>query len=92
MQETATTNAKKSSQTVPSTLMFSSHIRVTFMVAFINIVTIGLLGFGGYQIDLLYNTKPMMTLLGVVIAFPLSQYAVFKWVKSKYLPHVKSKK
>ena len=76
---------------VKSTLMFSQHFRVSIMVALITVTVMGGLSFLGYQLDAVYQTKPAFLIVGLVMAFPLSQLVVYKWVKKRYLPKITQK-
>ncbi len=81
---------KKSQQAITSTLMFSQHFRVTLMVALISITMIALFSGSGYLLDIQLDTEPLFLLIGVVISFPLSQLAVYRWVKKSYVPKITS--
>lgn len=71
--------------------MMTQHIRVTVMVALITLLSIGLLGGGGYLLDQQFDTKPFLTIAGVLISFPLSQFIIYRWVKGQYVPSIVKK-
>lgn len=83
--------ASKKSSSHSSTLMFSQHFRVSLMVAAISVSMIGLFAGGGYLLDQQFQTKPLFLLAGVILSFPLSQFAVYRWVKKSYVPKITSK-
>lgn len=74
---------------IKSTLMFSQHWRISLMVAFISIFSIGLFAYLGYQADLFFDTYPAFLVVGVILSFPVSQFATYKWIKEKYIPRMK---
>jgi F0F1-type ATP synthase assembly protein I len=51
-------------------------------VAGVTVTNTLLLGYIGYYLDSLYNTKPLLLIIGIVIAFPISQYMIYKILKS----------
>lgn len=48
------------------------------------LVTVGVLAFLGKYLDGVFNTKPWLFIAGIVIAFPLSQYAVYRQLKKRF--------
>lgn len=74
---------------IESTLMFSKHYHVSMMVALMTIGSVALLGYLGYRLDLLLGTKNAFMVLGLIFSFPLSQFALYKWIKEKYIPSIK---
>lgn len=75
---------------IESTLMFRKHYHVSMMVALITISSVVLFGYLGHQIDLFLGTKNAFLVIGLVFSFPFSQFALYKWVKEKYIPSVKN--
>ena len=45
---------------------------------------VGLIGGLGYYLDYTLATKPWFMIAGIVIAFPLSQYLIYRRLKSRY--------
>jgi len=82
-------HSRKTEEMIESTLMFSKHYHVSMMVALITVGTLALLGYGGYQLDLFLGTKKVFMVLGLIVSFPISQFALYKWIKEKYIPNVK---
>lgn len=79
----------KASETIQSTLIFSKHYHVSIMVALVTLSAIGILGYGGYRLDLLMDTKNIFMVAGLVFSFPISQFVLYKWIRGKYIPNVK---
>lgn len=62
-------------------LMFSGHLRITLNVAAITLGTMGGAGALGYWLDMQFGTKPLLLILGLVLAFPLIQVFIYKKFK-----------
>ncbi len=91
VQSSEQEGADEQQKMVKSTLMFSQHFRVSIMVALITVTVMGTLSLIGYQLDSVYQTKPAFLIVGLVMAFPLSQLVVYRWVKKNYLPKITKK-
>ncbi|MDP3975375.1 MAG: AtpZ/AtpI family protein [bacterium] len=72
-----------------STLLLSHHLRVTAMVALITICSVSLLGYGGWRLDDWFSTSPLFLIIGLIISFPLSQFAIYRWIKNHHIPFLK---
>lgn len=79
---------KKKPDTIKSTLMFSEHIRVTAMVVLVSLLCIAGFALLGRFLDGIFETEPMLMVIGVVVSFPFSQFIIYKWIKKKYVPHL----
>lgn len=80
---------EKREDMIESTLMFRKHYHVSLMVAMITMGSVALFGYLGYRLDLFLGTKNAFLVLGLLFSFPFSQFALYKWVKEKYIPSVK---
>lgn len=80
---------EKREEMIESTLMFSRHYYVSMMVGLITISSVAILGYLGYRLDLYLGTKNAFLVLGLIFSFPFSQFALYKWIKEKYIPSVK---
>lgn len=80
---------KQKEGVMKSSLLLSQHWRVSLAVALISISSIALFAFLGYNLDLVLDTSPAFVVVGLIISFPFSQFAVYKWIKGKYMPRMK---
>ncbi len=64
-----------------STEWGSSRMTVLLTATSYTVGTIAVLGGLGYWIDSQFGTKPMAFIIGLVVAFPLSQIMVYKKTK-----------
>ncbi len=62
--------------------LFTSHFNITLWIGGITIGVMGLFGGSGFLLDKLLGTKPTLMVAGLLLAFPISQYAVNKKVRS----------
>ena len=60
---------------------FENRIRMFLRVTLISLVVCGLMIGLGYVLDLYLESKPKFLIAGLVLAFPLTQFAVYKYVK-----------
>jgi len=75
-----------------SSLMFTQHYTVSFTVAAITLVSIGIFGYGGYLLDEVIGSYPTFSISGLIISFPFSIYGIYKWVQTRYIPRLKKMK
>lgn len=73
---------QQSQQTAVFDAWKSSRIAVFAHVAFITVATMAILGGGGYGLDMMLATGPAFFIVGLVVAFPLAQFFIYKKVKS----------
>jgi F0F1-type ATP synthase assembly protein I len=62
-------------------MMFSEHYKITFRVIAITISTMAILAGGGYLIDKQLETYPTIFIIGLVLAFPITQLVIYKTFK-----------
>lgn len=62
-------------------LMFAGHLKITIRVLGITIGTMAILGGIGYLLDKQLNTYPTVFIIGLFIAFPITQLAIYKTFK-----------
>lgn len=55
-----------------------SRINIFLQSGFYTIVMLGILGGGGYLLDQYFGTKPILFIIGLVIAYPVTQVFLFK--------------
>jgi len=60
---------------------FENRIKMFLRVTLISLVVCGLMIGLGYVLDLYFESKPKFLIAGLVLAFPLTQFAVYKYVK-----------
>lgn len=63
-------------------LLFQRHFEITWRVVTITLGTIFILGGVGYWIDSTFGTRPFGTIVGVFIAFPLSQILLVRAIRT----------
>jgi F0F1-type ATP synthase assembly protein I len=68
----------------------SSRLPVFLTATSYTVGTIAILGGLGYWLDTVLNTKPLIFIIGLVVAFPLSQVMVYR--KTKQFANKKTKK
>lgn len=56
---------------------------MTRMIVLISLVSV--IGFGGigYALDMVFDTKPALLIVAILISFPITQIAIHKIVKKK---------
>lgn len=62
-------------------MMFSEHYKITFRVIAITISTMAILAGGGYLLDQQLGTYPTAFIVGLVLAFPVTQLVIYKTFK-----------
>lgn len=50
-------------------------------IAFLNLAVIGVFVLLGFGLDALFNTKPWLLIVCVVVSFPITQFVVIKKVR-----------
>lgn len=71
----------KSKNNNSSQIYFDNRIKVFLHVTLISLVVCGIVIGAGYMLDVYFNTKPTFLIVGLVLAFPLTQFLVYKHVK-----------
>lgn len=59
-------------------LMFKGHLAITVRVIGTTVVIMAALGGAGYLLDKALNTQPILMVAGIVIAFPIIQFVIYK--------------
>lgn len=77
-----TTMSKKSQQEAIFDAWNSSRLTVFLHVSAIMVLTMAILGGGGYYLDKMLATEPAFFVGGLIVAFPLAQFFIYKKVKS----------
>ena len=62
-------------------LMFSEHYKITFRVIAITLTTLAIFAGGGYLLDQQLGTYPTIFIVGLVLAFPVTQLVIYKTFK-----------
>lgn len=65
----------------PLDLFTESRVTVFLQSTAITIVAIALIGGGGYALDKFLGTFPLLFIIGIVIAYPITQVYLFKKFK-----------
>lgn len=74
--------AKKTKKKAPIDLFSESRISVFLQSTFITIAALGLIGGGAYALDKYLGTFPVLFIIGLVMAYPITQFYLYKKFKS----------
>lgn len=58
--------------------IFQKHFEITYKVLLITLIPLALFAGGGHLVDKYLHTNPVGMVIGLLIAFPLAQYMVYK--------------
>lgn len=72
---------KKPKRKTPIDLFTESRITIFLQSTFITIAAIAIIGGGAYVLDKRLGTFPILFIIGLVIAYPLTQVYLFKKFK-----------
>ncbi|MBI4232174.1 hypothetical protein HY605_02985 [Candidatus Peregrinibacteria bacterium] len=73
---------KKPKKKAPIDLFSESRISIFLQSTFITIVAVGLIGGGAYALDKYLGTFPILFIIGLVMAYPLTQIYLYKKFKN----------
>lgn len=59
------------------------------MVALITVSMVAIFGYSGSKLDEWIGTNHVFLIIGLLLALPLSQIGIYRWIQKHYIPFVK---